>query len=266
MKASELQAELSSSQRFFSKPRIRICPQCQTDEYFHEDEQACELVCQKCGSVLSKLLPSNDPGEDFSSKSAAPSLDLRKGLGRPPDDRTLLTLMRTNQIGNRGLHDVSLRLPILRRAADGTDCSAELFEPAVRHASAKLEQLGWKQKKGVVAGNSESEFNQISGGTVGTYIRKYLSVLLDDLQALGHVNGNGGRRPVSFDHQFIAENAIAAALLSEDSDKRRLQHALGFRLDPKTKEWRFRKSVPRLELYDPEFAASMKRIVENHRF
>jgi len=261
------QQSLSPSQRFFLKPRpIRICPQCQTDEYLHEDEEACELVCQKCGSVLSKiLLPSRDPGDEFSSKSAAPSLDIRKGLGRPPDDRTLLTLMRTNQIGNRGLHDVSLRLPILRRAADGTDCSAELFEPAVRHASAKLEQLGWKQKKGVVAGNSESEFNAISGGTVGTYIRKYLSVLLDDLKVLGHVNGNGGRRPVSFDHQFIAENAIAAALLSEDGDKRRLQHALGFRLDSKTNKWHFRKSVPRLDLYDPEFAASLKRIVENHR-
>jgi hypothetical protein len=209
-------------------------------------------------------LPSRDPGDEFATKSAALNLDIRKGLGRPPDDRTLLTLMRTNQIGNRGLHDVSLRLPILRRAADGTDCSAELFEPALRHASAKLEQLGWKQNKGLDS-NSETEFNQISGETVGAYVRKYLSALLDDLTALGHVNGNGGRRPVSFDHQFIAENAIAAALLSEDSDKRRLQHALGFRLDSKTNEWRFRKSVPRLDLYDPEFAASLKRIVENHR-
>ena len=261
-----MELTLSPSQRFFSKPSIRICPECQTDRYLREDKEACELVCQKCGAVLSKiLLPSRDPGDEFSSKSAALSLDIRKGLGRPPDDRTLLTLMRTNQIGDRGLHDVSLRLPILRRAANGTDCSAELFEPALRHASAKLEQLGWKQNKGLDS-NSETEFNQISGETVGAYIRKYLSALLDDLTALGHVNGNGGRRPVSFDHQFIAENAIAAALLSEDSDKRRLQHALGFRLDSKTNEWRFRKSVPRLDLYDPEFAASLKRIVENHRF
>jgi len=261
-----MEQTLSPSQRFFLKPSIRICPECGTDEYLLEDKEAGELVCEKCGSVLSKLLlPSRDPGDEFSSKSAALSLDIRKGLGRPPDDRTLLTLMRTNQIGNRGLHDVSLRLPILRRAADGTDCSAELFEPALRHASAKLEQLGWKQNKGLDS-NSETEFNQISGETVGAYVRKYLSALLDDLTALGHVNGNGGRRPVSFDHQFIAENAIAAALLSEDSDKRRLQHALGFRLDSKTNEWRFRKSVPRLDLYDPEFAASLKRIVENHRF
>jgi len=261
-----MELTLSPSQRFFLKSSIRICPECQTDRYLREDKEACELVCQKCGAVLSKiLLPSRDPGDEFSSKSAALSLDIRKGLGRPPDDRTLLTLMRTNQIGDRGLHDVSLRLPILRRAANGTDCSAELFEPALRHASAKLEQLGWKQNKGLDS-NSETEFNQISGETVGAYVRKYLSALLDDLTALGHVNGNGGRRPVSFDHQFIAENAIAAALLSEDSDKRRLQHALGFRLDSKTNEWRFRKSVPRLDLYDPEFAASLKRIVENHRF
>jgi transcription initiation factor TFIIIB Brf1 subunit/transcription initiation factor TFIIB len=263
-----MEQTLSPSQRFFLKPSIRICPECQTDRYLREDEEACELVCQKCGAVLSKLLlPSRDPGDEFSSKSAAPSLDIRKGLGRPPDDRMLLTLMRTNQIAGfpgRGLHDVSLRLPILRRAGDATDCFAELFEPALRHASAKLEQLGWKQKKGL-GENSETEFNQISGETVGAYVRKYLSALLDDLTALGHVNGNGGRRPVSFDHQFIAENAIAAALLSEDGDKRRLQHALGFRLDSKRNEWRFRKSVPRLELYDPEFAASLKRIVENHR-
>jgi hypothetical protein len=257
---------LSPSQRFFLKPSIRICPECQTDRHLHEDEEAGELICEKCGSVLSKiLLPSRDPGDEFSSKSAAPGLDLRKGLGRPPDDRALLTLMRTNQIGDRGLHDVSLRLPMLRHAANATDCSAKLLEPALRHASAKLEQLGWKQKKGV-ASTGESEFNEISGGTVGTYIRKYLSVLLGDLTALGHVNGNGGRRPVSFDHQFIAENAIVAALLCEDTDKRRLQHALGFRLDSKTNEWRFKKSAPRLELYDPEFAASMKRIVDNHRF